>query len=119
MERICKDIETVVILVLRVFIYSSEDRDVFKKAKQTRSAEGVRLTETLWQGVAPSSVYLTHTARVALQFHPLSAAEYDAGPQTCPGFYIFQPTVEEQSGETAVYFWQTERHMQSTLQGLN
>lgn len=119
MERIFQDIKVVVILSLRVFIYSGEDRDVFKKAKQMRSAEGAGLTKTLRQGVAPTSVYLTHTARVALQFHPLSAAEYDAGPQTCPGFYIFQPTVEEQSGVTAVYFWQTERHMQSTLQGLN
>lgn len=81
--------------------------------------EACVLTETLRQGVAPAAVYLANAGSVAHQPHALLTAEDDAGTQPCTGLYIFQPTIEQQPGMSAVYFCQTEWHMQSTTTGLS
>lgn len=81
--------------------------------------EACTLTETLRQGIAPATVYLTHARSVAHQSHPFLAAEDDASAQPCTGLYIFQPTIEQQPGVSAVYFCQMEWPMQSTATGLN
>jgi hypothetical protein len=75
------------------------------------------LTQALRQGVPPAAVTLAHARRVALQFHPLLAPEYDTGPQTSTSLYIFQPPIVQLSRMAAVYFWQMEWHMHQPLRG--
>lgn len=75
------------------------------------------LTQTLRQRVPPVAVLLTHTRRVAHQLHALMTPENDAAAQASTGLNIFQPPVVQEARQSAVYFCQMERHMQSTSTG--